>query len=260
MNKTGIITAALLRKAQERIILPIDVNNIHAADKIIKNFGSKVGCLKVGLETMTALGGPVVTEVVGMDGGNVFYDGKFADIPNTTGKATKALLIHPHLRFMNVHASSGNAAIAAAVNNRGHMDVLVVTVLTSIGPVECREIFGGTPEEVVKKFAFKALRNGAQGIICSPQELEYLSTFPELKALIKVTPGIQPAWFPKNDQQRVMTPYEAIKAGADYLVIGRAITDPPKDHPEILGDSQKAIDLIAEEIAMALLETEEVKA
>lgn len=251
------ITDEHLKKAMQKIILPIDVSDLEKAIHLIKTLGPHVGLVKVGLETMTSIGGPVIVQLAADYGVSIFYDGKFNDIPHTTGNATHPLSLRHHIKMMNVHATSGDTSIAAAVKHRGAMNVLVVTVLTSITDEECEEIFGCLPEEAVVKFAHKAVRNGAQGIVCSPHELEILSGIEELQGLLKVTPGIQPLWFQKNDQQRVMTPYEAITNGADYLVIGRAITAPPHDHEFIQGDSMKALELIVQEIAEALFELEE---
>ncbi len=253
-------SAKHLVKAKGKIILPVDVSTFSEAEHLIKTLGPHVGIIKIGLETMTAIGAPVIAQLAAQYGVPIFYDGKFNDIPNTIGKSTAALLQYEGITMMNVHAGSGNESILAAVKNRGNMDVLVVTVLTSITSEECTDIFGCIPEVAVLKLAHKALRCGAQGIICSPQELLKLRQYPELKSLMKVTPGIQPEWMQKNDQARVMTPYEATIVGADYLVIGRAITAPPQDHEYIQGDPLKAVRLITEEIATAIAEKEMAKA
>lgn len=195
---------------------------------------------------MTTIGGPQIREVVSQYKAGCFYDGKFDDIPNTTGKASEPL---GGVLFFNVHASSGSESIKAAVAKCGTAKVLVVTVLTSISPEECMEIFGDTPENKVLQFARKAKADGAHGVICSPKELSVLSG-PEFDGFEKVTPGIQPLWMKSNDQKRVMTPGEAIKAGATYLVIGRAITD----HVNPLA----AIDLIAREIANVWAEEDDM--
>jgi len=264
MPKNPNITAALLEKARKKIILPVDVSTYSEAEHLIKTLGPYVGIIKVGLETMTAIGGPVIAKLAADYGVPIFYDGKFNDIKNTVEKAAIALRMFTEIkaftdiRMMNLHATSGDAAISAAVKQRGAIEVLVVTVLTSIGAEECEELFGGLPKDVVLKFARKALKNGAQGIVCSGEELEMLNEHQDVSGLLKVVPGIQPKWMPKNDQNRVMTPYEAIIAGADYLVIGRAITAPPKDYEPIQGDPLKAVALITEEIATAILELEAV--
>ena len=256
MDTNRNITTELLDKARKKIILPIDTTESKTADSLIKTLGPHVGYIKVGLATMTAIGGPIITQMATDYGAFIFYDGKFNDIPATTADATNPLSLRSHIKMMNVHATSGDASITEAVKNRGDMHVLVVTVLTSISNEECEEIFNCSAEETVLKFARKAVRNGAQGIVCSPQELLMLKTHPELDELVKVTPAIQPLWMKQNDQKRFMTPYDAIMSGANYLVIGRAITKPPKEHGIIQGDPLKALELIIWEIAEALYDLE----
>ncbi len=242
------------KAAREKIILPVDVSTRDEATDLLRKFAPRVGMIKIGLETMTALGGPVIAGLVASYKGTTFYDGKFSDIPNTTAKSVKAVAQLPNVCFVNVHATSGPDSIRAAVESRQHLKVLVVTVLTSISAKDCKLMFEVSPQEVVPIFARMAVQCGAQGIICSPQELAVLNQYQEFNELIKVTPGIQPSYMTANDQKRVMTPYEAIKAGADYLVIGRAITNPPKDHEYIQGDPLKALEVVTEEIASAMYE------
>ncbi|QQR50687.1 orotidine-5'-phosphate decarboxylase [Candidatus Nomurabacteria bacterium] len=244
-----------LDAARKKIIFALDVDDLKKAKNIINDLGPHVGGIKIGLETQTVFGGPIMLDLTEKQDVDTFYDGKFNDIPATIIGATKPLAKRG-VGMFNIHATSGNEAIKAAVKacESAGCIVLVVTVLTSISPEECMEIFGDTPENKVLQFARKAKANGAHGVVCSAKELPVLMADEETHSLIKVTPGIQPEWMQKNDQQRVMTPYEAIKAGADYLVIGRAISQPPKDHEYIQGDSLKAIELITEEIAKALSE------
>jgi len=250
-------TAQEWEAAKGKILLAADVSTVEEAETIAATLGPHVGGIKIGLETITAFGGPTAIMAVQNNGGQPFYDGKFDDIPNTTFKASIPLA-QKGVRMMNVHASSGGDSIAKAVEavHGTNTLVLVVTVLTSISPEECIEIFGDLPEVKVPQFARKAIANGAHGVICSPQELKFLEG-EEFKGLHKVTPGIQPEYMQSNDQKRVMTPGEAIKAGADFLVIGRAITAPPKDHPFIQGDPLKAIEFITLEIAIAMKEMKE---
>jgi len=105
--------------------------------------------------------------------------------------------------------------------------VLAVTVLTSFEENMGHLIFGGPTKAKVLQFALWAQQAGCDGIICSPQELTLLRSRPELKDMLMVTPGVRPEWAAAGDQRRIMTPGEAVKAGADYLVIGRPITKPP---------------------------------
>lgn len=129
--------------------------------------------------------------------------------------------------LFTIHASCGPEALAKAAAVKGHAKALAVTVLTSLDAPTCENIFGSTPEKKVAQFARDALLSGMDGVVCSGQELEVFSQDPAFKPLLKVVPGIRPSWAGAQDQKRVMTPSEALKAGATHLVIGRPILQPP---------------------------------
>lgn len=173
--------------------------------------------------------------------GGVMADPKLHDIPNTVkNRVKKYAATNPD--FITVHASGGIAMMRAAVENCGDSKILAVTVLTSLNEKECTINLGGPIKAKVLQYARNAALAGVHGIVCSPKELEFLSQFPELKTLIKVTPGIRPGWHldPKDDQSRVTTPADAIKMGADYIVIGRPIVK-AKDPLQAIRDTQKEI-------------------
>ena len=178
---------------------------------------------------------------------DIFLDGKFYDIPTTVGKAT-AVVANLGVVMINVHASAGIDAMFAAVDNKKSAKVLAVTVLTTREENDAFLDFGAPIKAKVLHFARNAKLAGVDGIICSPQELEFLGKRRELKGLLRVTPGVRPQWASKNDQERAMTPGEAVSFGADYLVIGRPITRPPKE----IGTPVQAIQSINEEIEAAL--------
>ena len=136
----------------------------------------------------------------------------------------------------------------AAVQNKGESTVLAVTVLTSIDDEHCKLIYGQPAQDKVLEFALLARAVGMDGVICSPHELQYLTLQPELAGFSFVTPGVRPEWAATNDQKRVMTPGEAIKAGATALVIGRPITRPPAN----IGSPVEAVGRITQEIEEAL--------
>lgn len=233
---------------KDRIIVALDVSSLKQAGQLIAELAPYVGCFKIGLELLTAEGGPNVVHFVHEHGGQIFYDGKFCDIPNTVGNAARAVA-GLGVKMFNVHASAGQKAIEAAVANRGASLLFGVSVLTSIGKMEdgtdeCLSIFGDVVSAKVKQFARMLANAGADGIICSPKELEVLEDF----ALLKITPGVRPKWAAAGDQKRIMTPSEAIKAGATALVIGRPITKPPAE----IGTRADAAKKIAEEIAAVL--------
>lgn len=259
--------------SKDRIWLPVDVASIGEAQRLVEAHRNNVGVFKLGLQILNAamaqVFSPDVPEEVAyanmqagrrlfaMLGNMYFHDGKWDDIPNTIeGVAIAVQSLHP--AYVNVHASAGEAAVAKAVANRGGAMVLGVTVLTSLEHKECVSIFGRVPKKKVLSFARMLRDKGAQGIICSPQELEVLASDNSLRGLFKVTPGIRPDWnvyaekldLPappqkKDDQSRPLTPYEAIALGADALIIGRPITKPD------VGTSEQVARLIRDEIADA---------
>jgi len=233
-------------RGKSRIIVALDVPTLAKGLELVQVLAPHVGLFKVGLQLLTVEGAPKVVKSILEKKARVFLDGKFCDIPNTVGEASKAASGLGAMMF-NVHASCGVAAMKAAVANRGHSHVLAVTVLTSLEENEAHLIFGQPSKAKVIQMAQWAKLAGAQGIICSPQELALLKSRPELGGLSFVTPGVRPEWASAGDQKRIMTPGEAIKAGAEYLVIGRPITKPPT---EISGPVEAA-KKITEEIAAA---------
>ncbi|MFZ2153770.1 MAG: orotidine-5'-phosphate decarboxylase [Candidatus Moraniibacteriota bacterium] len=234
-------------EAKDRIIVALDVNSLDKAKSLVEILAPHVGCFKIGLELITAIGAPQIVDFIHSLGGQVFYDGKFDDIPNTVGGATKAVAALK-VKMLNVHASAGIESMMAAVANKGDALVLAVTVLTSLEENNANLIFGGPSKAKVLQFARDAKLSGCDGIICSPQELELLGKQKELSGLLKITPGVRSAWAVTGDQKRIMTPAEAIKAGATALVIGRPITKPPAE----IGSPVDAANKIAEEISTVL--------
>lgn len=236
--------------AKDRIIIPVDTSDLDSAIEKVKLLKPYVGMFKFGLELINTMlvgivsGGNEMSEKVKTlfkeTEGQLFWDGKWDDIPNTVGKASAAAAtVNP--KMVDVHVSSGAEAITAAVKANPNTVVLGVTVLTSITDEESVNIFGKIASEKVVEFAKMAMDAGAKGVVCSPKELSLLSEF---KDLIKVTPGVRPEWAAVNDQKRVMTPAEAVKAGADYLVIGRPITEYPIEQGGPVAGAKR----IAEEI------------
>ena len=217
----------LEKNAKDQIIVALDVDALEKAKPLIETLAPHVGCFKIGLEIMTSVGAPQAVGFIHRLGGQIFLDGKFNDIPNTVAAAAKAAA-NLKVKMFNVHASAGKESIRAAVENKGTALVLVVTVLTSLEDAESERIFGTIAQNKVLQFAHDAKEAGANGIICSARELEIIAQVPELKGLLKVTPGIRPSWAETNDQKRTFTPAEAVRAGATHLVIGRPISNPPR--------------------------------
>jgi len=232
-------------EAGNRIFVALDGMTAEQAIALADRIGHKVGGFKIGLDLISRQQAGIVAEYMVKKGYRFFWDGKLDDIPKTVGDAAKAIATWGAMMF-NVHASAGVDAMRAAVANKGQSLVLAVTVLTSLEENEAHLIFGAPNRAKVLQFARDAVLAGCDGVVCSPLELEVLGKRPELKVLIEVTPGVRPVGSSKGDQARVTTPGEAIKAGADYLVIGRPITEPDSGTPE------EAVDRIVEEIAEAL--------
>ncbi len=250
---------------KDRIIVALDVDSPDSAISLVKDLAPHVGCFKIGLQFINAMLASLITahtsamavesltkirRLFSLLSGNILWDGKFDDIPNTVGGASKEV-VKIGAKMFNVHASAGREAITQAVTNKGNSLVLGVTVLTSIDEDECVSIFGDKPDNKVLGFARMLSDVGADGIICSSQELLSLSGSSAFDPLLKVTPGIRPKWAVKGDQSRIMTPADAVRAGADYLVIGRPIRQPPEE----IGIPIDAAKKIAEEIAKALKNT-----
>ena len=223
------------------------MNDWETAKRHVTELAPHVGYFKVGLELLTAVGAPTVVSHIKKCGGKIFYDGKFSDIPNTiAGAATAAAGME--VEFFDLHANCGLESMREAVRCKKGAKVLAVTVLTSFDEAGCKAVFGATVKERVTSLAHLAAEAGVDGIVCSAADLSFLTADAKTKNLLMVTPGIRPAWAEKNDQKRIFTPADAIRAGASYLVIGRPILKPPAS----IGSPVDAAKKIAEEIQGAL--------
>jgi orotidine-5'-phosphate decarboxylase len=224
---------------RQRLIVALDVSTAAAAQKIIVALGDSVLTYKVGMQLYTAEGPQIVRDLVA-SGKRVFLDLKYHDIPNTVGAAV-AEAAKLGVSMLTVHAAGGGkmlrAAIEAAKANQELM-VLAVTVLTSLDENDLEKIgVRGSVEDSVVRLATIALANGCQGVVTSAREASTLrANLGEDFAI--VTPGVRLAGSDVGDQVRVVTPAEAIAAGASHIVIGRPITeaaDPAAEARAILG-------------------------
>ena len=209
-----------------KIIVALDFPSAQPALNIVARLDPALCRVKVGKELFTAAG-PALVETLVARGFGVFLDLKFHDIPNTVASACKAAA-RLGVWMMNVHASGGRAMMQAACGAlAGEVQrpkLIAVTVLTSMGESDLADIgMQGSPGDVVLRLAHLAQSAGLDGVVCSAQEARALRT--ACGAGFKlVTPGIRLAEAKQDDQKRVMTPRAAMDAGADYLVIGRPIT------------------------------------
>jgi len=209
-----------------RIVVALDFPSADDALHFCERFQPGMCRLKVGFELYTAAG-PALVEKLVAKGFDVFLDLKFHDIPNTVGQACAAAA-RLGVWMLNVHALGGRTMMQVAreaVEKSARRPLLIgVTILTSHSADDLREIgLAGDPESQVLRLAQLARASGLDGVVCSAQEAVRLRK--ELGSeFCLVTPGIRPLGSAAGDQQRVMTPAQAIQAGANYLVIGRPIT------------------------------------
>ncbi len=236
---------------KDHIILALDVANYDEAINIVQEFREHIDIFKVGSELFTAVG-PKIIEEINSHGKKVFLDLKYHDIPTTVSKAAIAAS-----RFgvfmLNIHTLGGLEMMKQAAQalvetslkkNIERPRILGVTILTSIDK-ECllNELgIGQSMRTQVRHLAGLALKAGLDGVVASPQDAEMIRSHCGREFLI-VTPGIRAPWNFANDQKRILTPKEAVRKGADYLVIGRAILSQP--------NPLHALDLIIKEMAKA---------
>lgn len=221
-------------KIKEKIVLALDVEEIEEAKILVDTLYPYVGTFKVGLQLYTKYGNEVIDYILGKNS-NFFLDVKLHDIPNTVEKASENVVLRG-ANFFNVHATGGLAMMEAAVRgakkaadklNKKPPVILAVTMLTSIS----QEVMNGEfeIEANVSDFAIRlaklAKKAGMTGVVASSLEARKIKEAcgADFKVLC---PGIRPEWSAKDDQKRIATPKFAINEGADYLVIGRAVTKP----------------------------------
>jgi len=205
------------------IAVALDAPDLETAARWAGLVTPHVSTLKIGLELYLRYGPEVVASVRGASGVQVFLDLKLHDIPVTVAAAARAVArLRPAL--LTVHAAAGPAAIRAAADAAPAARIVAVTVLTSLGETDLRRIgLAGPTGEAVRRLAVLAVEAGARGLVCSPQEVAAVRSEVGDDILL-VTPGVRPAGADVHDQARVATPEEALRAGADLLVIGRPIT------------------------------------
>ena len=231
-----------MTEARDRLIVALDVPSVEEARALIEKLGDSVGVYKIGLELLFS-GGFALAQELARQGRAVFVDAKLLDIETTVERAT-AVIAASGAQFLTVHAMD-RKTIAAAARGRGNakLKLLGVTVLTNLSRADLAEHgIDEAPRAVVQRRAMMAQDGGFDGIVASGKEAQALRE--RLRQFLIVTPGIRPEGADAQDQTRAVTPGAAIKAGADYLVVGRPITR--------ASDPRAAADAIVAEIASAL--------
>lgn len=208
-------------QSRDRLIVALDRSSRDEILRLADQLQEEVGMLKVGLQAFVS-NGPSIVEELSRRGARIFLDLKIHDIPNTAGHAIQACA-SMGVAMTTVHATGGAAMLRACVHET--MLVLGVTVLTSLDAGALNETgVGATPREQVVRLAALAQRSGLRGVIASPHEIEAIREQCGNDFVI-VTPGIRPEGSAADDQHRTKTPAAAVAAGADYIVVGRPITD-----------------------------------
>jgi orotidine-5'-phosphate decarboxylase len=228
--------------ARDRLIVPLDLPDVAAAEAMISRLGGSVTFYKIGYQLAFAGGLPLIRQLLDK-GKKVFADLKLHDIGNTVARGVESVA-KLGATFVTVHAYP--QTMKAAVEARGEADlkILAVTVLTSYddGDLHAAGYRLGV-SELVEARARQAQAQGVDGLVCSPEEAAALRKIVGHNMSL-VTPGIRPAGAASGDQKRIMTPARAIAAGADYLVVGRPVLE--------AADPRGAADAIVAEIEQAL--------
>jgi orotidine-5'-phosphate decarboxylase len=224
-----------------KVIVALDFSDRQQALEFARKTSPAQCRLKVGKELFTSCGPTLVKELVD-EGYDVFLDLKFHDIPTTVRKAASAAA-KLGVWMLNVHALGGSSMMQAA---REGIEIVAqrpfligVTVLTSMSSQDLKETgIDMSVSQLVDQLARNAMANGLDGVVCSAQEVPELRSSIGDSALL-VTPGIRPDWAAANDQQRIVTPQQALADGSSYLVIGRPITqhDDPAAALELINES-----------------------
>jgi len=230
--------------SRERLIVALDVPSAAAASKLVAAVGDHAGTYKVGMQLYTAEGPGFVGNLVGA-GRGVFLDLKYHDIPNTVASAVREAA-RLGVNMLTVHAAGGSKMLSAATDagrsSNPHLNILAVTVLTSMDEDGLHEtgITGKVLDQVLR-LAKTALSAGCHGVVASAHEASALRREFGNDFLI-VTPGVRFAGTSHGDQARVVTPSEAIQAGATHIVVGRPITeaeDPASTAKQILQEIEQ---------------------
>lgn len=210
-------------RSDDRLIVALDVPNLLQGMELVQKLGETVSFYKIGLGMLTGGGLALANELKQEHGKRIFLDMKLFDIGATVEAAVRGLAQY-ELDFLTVHGDP-QVVRAAAAGKGPSMKILAVTILTSLDrtDLDANMILPGDIHEITVERARRALEAGADGVIASPQEAALIRALPEAKGRLIVTPGVRPQGAALGDQKRVATPAQALKDGADHIVVGRPI-------------------------------------
>ena len=208
----------------DRLIVALDVPNALEGLELASRLGDAVSFYKIGLGMLTGGGLALANELKDEHGKRIFLDMKLFDIGATVEAAVRGLASFD-LDFLTVHGDPHVVRAAREGAGGSQTKILAVTILTSLerDDLDTCLIVDGTVADIVVERAARALEAGAHGVICSPHEAAVIRALPEAEGKLIVTPGVRPAGADAGDQKRIKTPAEAIRAGADHVVVGRPI-------------------------------------
>lgn len=239
---------------KERLIIALDFNSMNDATKLIDELGDNAVFYKVGLELFLYTKGEII-EYLASKNKKVFLDLKFHDIPNTTAMAS-LFTSKQNIFMFNVHTSGGKKMMEKTVEeikklNKNNL-IIGVTILTSLSENDIKNMFSSNLnlKELAVNLAKLGKEAGLNGVVCSPNEANIIKKECG-ERFITVCPGVRPKWADKDDQERIMTPKEAVQNGCDYMVVGRPITKSK--------DRVKACKMIIEEIAEGIENNKKLK-
>lgn len=218
-------------KSKERIIVALDTSSFEQAQDLVNELQGQVGMFKIGLQLTTSMiiNGRSLSELA-LGEHRVMLDLKLHDIPNTMKGAAQSLVDeYDTIWGVTCHATAGEKGMREIVEvvKPAGIKTIAVTVLTSHDETDCLHIYGDVARDQSIIFIRDAEDAGCDAIVCSPVEAETVRmNLDRPLDMTLICPGVRPSWAQKDDQARVMTPAEAVDAGADYLVIGRPITQP----------------------------------
>ncbi|MEJ6392864.1 orotidine-5'-phosphate decarboxylase [Gymnodinialimonas sp. 2305UL16-5] len=210
--------------SDDRLIVALDVPNVVQGLALTEKLGDSVSFYKIGLGMLTGGGLALANELKAEQGKRIFLDMKLFDIGATIEAAVRGLAQFD-LDFLTVHGDPHVVRAAKEGAAGSGLKIMAVTILTSLDRVDLDEclIRAGAIPDLVTDRAARAFEAGADGVIASPQEAAAIRSLPEAEGRLIVTPGVRPAGADLGDQKRVMTPAQAIAAGADHVVVGRPI-------------------------------------